>query len=90
MNGTRVGPFEVHIGSDERKGDILSYEEKTTLKMWRQNGQCHIIKGTNLQIFPSLAVPIPRIYIFFHELCRCNFRNSLFLTSFGSNHTLQL
>ncbi|XP_068907836.1 sensory neuron membrane protein 2-like [Tenebrio molitor] len=70
MNGTRVGPFEVYIGSDERKGDILSYEEKTTLKMWRQNGQCHIIKGTNLQIFPSLAVPVPRIYIFFHELCR--------------------
>ena len=72
-NGTNPGIMTAKTGINEHFneiGRVISFNQKSKLDFWKNEGECNDIKGTDGSSFPPDISPNATLYLFNRDLCR--------------------
>ena len=72
-NGTNPGIMTANTGINEHFneiGRVISFNQKSKLDFWKNEGECNDIKGTDGSSFPPDILPNATLYLFNRDLCR--------------------
>lgn len=71
-NNTNDGYYSINSGTTDinKLGEIVSWENSSTLEIWGENGTCNDIVGSDSTIFPPFATEDSVLNIFSTDICR--------------------
>lgn len=66
-----MGPFNMTRGlKNTTRGELVEYEDHTTMDTWYDGGVCNMINGSDSGLFFPMKNPADTIYTFIPEICR--------------------